>query len=519
MASSALLVFFFAAVSAVQAVVLVNVTQTSQAGDRWSSKGMFPMQPVAAAPASGNVLTVRTSQPLQTIFGFGGAFTESTAFNFDKLTAAQQDFLLEAYFGPTGLRYSTGRLTMGSSDFALGYYSYAEVKDDVNLVNFTIDHDRKSILPLVKRAINASVHPLQMVASPWSAPGWMKTNGVMSGFPGFKCELKAEHYSTFALYVSKYLSAYKAEGVNIWAITVLNEPGCNMLYEGMSMEPPQQAQFLASNLGPQLRADHPTTKIFIYDHNKKDMINWAKPILDDPAARKYSDGVAYHWYDGPFFDHVGEMKALYPDQLLLSTEATRPQQTPMTYNKPDYSHGEFYGNEIWGDLTNWTIGFIDWNLLLNGHGAPDHADPTGGHCEVIPCGSNAMFIHQNGVLYPQAFYWYMGHFSRFVPPGSVHVDTLSNTNDLLAIAFTRTAGAELGTTLTADGGVRVPRDPHAAATAATEVVVVVQNARDAPASFTLYDESAKTAGSYQIPAHSIQSLVYPMSARPVSFQV
>ena len=290
---------------------LINVTRTAQhTSDRLSPQA--PLQfsaaddtaDLTAEPANAGVtLTVDRAQRFQTIEGFGGAFTESASHLFAQLNASQQERLLDLYFDPVlGLGYSMGRYTIGSCDFSLGYYNYAEVVGDASLSHFDLTHDDAEIVPFVQRA-QARVRggKLKLVGSPWSAPPWMKKNNHMNcdlGPPS--CELKndAGTRETWALYFSKFIDALQARHLEVWGVTVQNEPEAqtgNIVYEGMHFTPELERQFVRDQLGPRLRADHPEVRLLIYDHNKDHIVEWAQTLLGDNETAQYVWGTAFHW--------------------------------------------------------------------------------------------------------------------------------------------------------------------------------------------------------------------------------
>ena len=255
----------------------------------------------------------------------------------------------------------------------------------------------------------------------------------MSCFPlgPLDCALEPSWQPAYALYFSKYLSAYRAAGVNVTAVSVQNEPQPQtgtLTYEGLWLPGEAAAEFVAEYLGPQLRADHPDVAIYVFDHNQGDALVYVAPILADPAAAQYVGGIAYHWYSGPDWSVLEELHALWPATPQLATEATAALGTGANWwRTPDWGVAEYYGTFILNDLNTWSTGFLDWNILLDHRGAPDHGDPTGELCEgLIPCGSNAMLIADDTVsppvVYRQAFYWAMAHVSRWAPRGSVVVE-------------------------------------------------------------------------------------------------
>ena len=319
------------------------------------------------------------------------------------------------YFSEDGLRYTMGRLPIGSCDFSLKTYNYDNTSGDVNLTKFSIDHDKDYIIPFINQANQTlgkwSNDTLHIVASPWSPPGWLKQNDNAYCLPAscFHCDLKDEYQKTWALYFSKFVSAYYAENVEIWAVTVQNEPeACPLEYEGMHFTPETERDFLKQYLGPRLSADHPQLKILVYDHNKNHVVKWAQTIYSDPDAAKYAWGTAIHWYSGDQFENVNQTHFLFPKKPILATEATVAREKDPT--NPDWSKGEHYAHDIMGDLNNWVIGFIDWNLMLDFLQGPNHAGPK--ECEGrIKCGSDAMLLAdtEKQVVYPQVFYYYVGH--------------------------------------------------------------------------------------------------------------
>ncbi len=354
------------------------------------------------------------STTYQTVLGFGGAFTESASSVFSKLNSSLQAKVLDMYFSESGLQYNVARLPIGSCDFSLGNYNYDSVKGDVALEHFSIDHDKELVMPFIKRAIEVrqqwTSESLNIIASPWSPPAWMKEDEIyFCPLSCLLCTLKKDYHASWALYFSKFLSAYSDEGITIWGVTVQNEPeACPMVYEGMHWTPETERDFLKNYLGPTLKTDHPNISILIYDHNKDHVVEWASTILSDPDAAKYVWGTAIHWYTGDQFNNVNTTHYLFPDTPILATEATESREKDP--KNPTWSKGEHYAHDMMGDMNNWVVGFIDWNLILDMLGGPNHSWLD--ECEgVIKCGSDAMILadYQNGVIYPQIFYYYVGH--------------------------------------------------------------------------------------------------------------
>ena len=318
------------------------------------------------------------------------------------------------YFSEDGLRYSMARLPMGSCDFSLDNYNYANTSSDVNLTKFSIDHDKEQIIPFIKRALStiseSKGDSLNIVASPWSPPKWLKNNNSpYCRLDCLGCTLKDQYKETWALYFSKFISAYSQEGVPIWGVTVQNEPeACPLVYEGLHFNPESERDFIKQHLGPKLRRDHPDLKILIYDHNKDHVVKWAQTIYSDSEAAQYLWGTAIHWYTGDQFENVNTTHNLFPHIPILATEATEVREKDPT--NPVWEKGEHYAHDIMGDINNWVVGFIDWNLILDIQGGPNHAGPS--ECEgIIKCGSDGMMLADTDkqIVYPQVFYYYVGH--------------------------------------------------------------------------------------------------------------
>lgn len=228
-------------------------------------------------------LTVNVSKLLQPIIGFGGALTESSASVFAKLTPSAQAAFIEAYFGVSGNRYSLARTHIASCDFALSFYSYHEEPGDFEMKSFNMSRDFELLIPFIQRA-KAAVEdpksgalPFRLVSSPWSPPKWLKTCGELI-CPVLACGLRAEAPNTpyrtaYATYISKYLDTMAQAGLKPFAITPQNEPNsCKPAMESMRFERDEEAAFIAQQLGPMLRANHPDVKLLAYGHHRTNLL-------------------------------------------------------------------------------------------------------------------------------------------------------------------------------------------------------------------------------------------------------
>jgi O-glycosyl hydrolase len=341
------------------------------------------------------------------------------------------------------------------------------------------------------------------------------------------CELKPDPrvHQAWADYFVKFADAYKAAGFPLWGFTMQNEPGTNWLtYESMNMTPETQRDFLKTFLGPTLHKAHPELNILIYDHNKDKIVEWANTIFSDPDASQYAWGTAFHWYSGDQFENVQTTHDLFPSKGLLATEATEPLDDANSLHGGLWKYGEHYAHDMMGDFNAWTQGFIDWNLMLDKSGGPLHIGPTVGDL----FGSDSMLIvdEEAGVLHPQVFYYYMGHFSKFVPEGSYRISAnISFPTTSLPFAFvfcgaSPAQGEEL--VRVGLGKTMVPPFSQGAANATTfesvsfvdpnnTVVMVVMNRGDDAMNYTITDHTGgvQAQALVTIPAHAIQTLRFP----------
>jgi glucosylceramidase len=374
-AAGAAAMLSLAAVATVAAAAgTINVVQTSAAGDRFQPLPSLTWGADFSAPLD---VTVNRSAVFQTILGFGGAFTESAAYNFAQLSAAGQAELLAAYWGPGSNGYTVGRVPMNSPDFALSTYSEDNSTDDFTLQYFdsSVGRDREYILPFIHAATAQAGAPLNLFLSPWSPPAWMKSNNDMIGSNSPGLINSTQVYSAWANYYVKFMDAYAAQGVDFWGLTVQNEPLTNTgsHYEACMYTGSQEGAFVRDYLGPALRASaHAGAKLMIYDHNKAAAANFSLEILEDPAAAAFVDGTALHWYDystGLYLTSLQQIAAANGSKFMLATEACWIEGAGVIQ---PYSVGELYAIDILGDLNYLATGWTDWNLVLDLTGGPNH---------------------------------------------------------------------------------------------------------------------------------------------------
>lgn len=360
-----------------------------------------------AATAALPRLVVNSQRRFQTIDGFGGAFTEASATTWQQLQPEEADALLHAYFDAAqGHGYSFCRVHMNSCDFSLGNYAHAEVAGDEALQHFNIDRDRQALLPMIQAAQRVARRPLRLLVSPWSPPAWMKSNGQMN--EGGK--LLPQYAKVWAQCFVRFIQAYEAEGVPIWGVSVQNEPDATQRWDSCVYSAEEERDFVRDHLGPALHAAGlDRIRIVIWDHNRDQMVQRADVVYSDPEASKYVWGCGFHWYVEDHFDHVQLTHDAFPDKQLLFTEGCQ-EGGPHT---GEWELGERYARSIINDLNRWTVGWIDWNLLLDETGGPNHVGNL--------CSAPMLADRATGRLMPQNSYDYLGHFSRFIRPGAQRV--------------------------------------------------------------------------------------------------
>jgi glucosylceramidase len=513
---------------------VVEVYQTSRAAGAGGAPDHLtheaPLTRSSTTPTGVTTITVHLDQPRQTVLGFGAALTEAAASVINGLPADKQREILDAYYSADGSGYTLARTHIGSCDFALAEYSYDDsTAPDPTLAKFSIEHDKAVLLPMLKRATDATGGTLKILASPWSAPGWMKDNGRMRG-SGSDGRLLSQYYGAYASYFSKYLQAYKAEGVTIWGITTQNEPvGVGGSREGMQWAPADMNRFIRDNLVPQLKSDGvQAPQIFFFDHNKgddgADATLWAKTILTDPVTSQYVAGTAVHWYGATVNTYEAALDSIHaadPTKSILFDEGTADALGDTAYGasspafqyswmKDDYywkkdgydwgywfasrvDHPSYepiyrYLRDIIVGLNHWYIGFIDWNAVLNRDGGPGHIpNPVPAAIMVDPT--------TNGVYYTPIFYA-LQHFSKFIRP---QARVMATTVQLGAAV----APTDYDGTPTQDGQALLA---SAAQNTDGSVAIVLFNETRAPIDYAVVVGARNVSGT--LPAQALQTLLW-----------
>ncbi len=363
----------------------------------------------------------------QTFLGVGGALTDAAAETFAKMPQDKQDEILKAYYDPQyGIGYSLARTNIHSCDFSSGSYTYI-TDGDKELNSFNIDHDMQFRVPFIKKAIEAAGGKLTMFVSPWSPPGFMKDNNSM--LHGGK--LKPEFYQSWANYFVKFINAYEKAGIPIWGLTIQNEPMATQTWESCLYTANDERDFLKNYLGPTIqKSGLGDKKIIVWDHNRDLMVQRANVIFNDPEASKYAWGMGFHWYESwtggdKMFDNVKIVHETYPDKNLLFTEGCPESFNPAMYHS--WALGETYGRSMINDFNNGTVGWTDWNILLDETGGPNHVQNF--------CFAPVHGDTKTGQLIYTNSYYYIGHISKFVRPGAKRILSSSSRSQLLTTAF------------------------------------------------------------------------------------
>lgn len=414
---------------------------------------------------------VEPRKTFQTFLGIGGAITDASAEVFAKLPKNKQEELLQAYYSKDkGIGYSLVRTTIHSSDFSSESYTYV-TEGDKELKTFNIEHDKKYKIPLLKRAIETAGGKLTLFASPWSPPAFMKTNNTM--LRGGK--LLPEFYQSWANYYVKFIKSYAKEGIPVWGLTLQNEPMATQKWESCIYTAEEERDFLKNYLGPTLKKSGlGNTKITVWDHNRDLISQRSNTILNDPEANKFVWGIGFHWYENwsggePMFENIKKVYDNYPSKNLLFTEGCNENFKSENYQL--WKNGERYGKSMINDFNNGTVGWTDWNILLDENGGPNH---VGNFCFSPIHGD----IKTGELIYTPSYY-FIGHFSKFIQKGAKRIDCVTSRSNLISTSF-----------LNPDG----------------KVVTVVMNQSSEKINYNVYVDTNKV--SISILPHAIQTLIY-----------
>ncbi len=430
-----------------------------------SKSSLIELQNNGIQPYSQNsnfTINVSDATTYQTMDGFGFTLTGGSAQLINNMSASAKNDLLQELFGTSenSIGVSYLRISIGASDLDASVFSYNDLpsgQTDVNLNNFSIAPDLTNLIPVLNAIV--AINPnIKILGSPWSAPTWMKTNQSTIGG-----ELQTNYYATYANYFVKYIQAMEANGITIDAITIQNEPENPYNNPSMVMTAPQQADFIKNNLGPAFATNNIQTKIILFDHNL-DHPNYPISILDDNAANPFIDGSAFHLYAGQI-DNMSVVHNAHPNKNVYFTE----QWIQAPGNFPADIKWHFRELMI-GAPRNWSKIVLQWNLAADQNNNPH---TPGGCTECL----GALTINGSSITRNSAYY-IIAHSSKFVPAGSVRIQSNTST-ELPNVAYKTPQG---------------------------KIVVVVLNNTDSQKSFNI--NASNEPISTVLPAGSVATYVW-----------
>eukprot|EP01084_Bolivina_argentea_P120249 213163_1 len=474
-------------------------------------------------------LTILSNKTYQTINGFGGAFTDAVSYNLAKLNSTKlTNDLLYSYFtwidsnhsGQGGIGYTFGRVPIGSCDFSLSSYTYSQQPNDFELKYFELNNiydtsktygriniiNKCQLMVTQTTPFNDTIDRLHLYAVPWTGPAWMKDNTQLTG--GGKLNSNRTYWKTYALYFIKYLLAYKQTGNIIFdAVSVQNEPNLPAPWESMQWTTKEMTEFIAIYLGPMLKQYALNVGIWIHDGQKADLPEEIFGYFDyykEYNVTQYYIGLGIHWYFYPppipgcpsfectgAFEHVNETrnyldnKVNRSDIYIMGSEAceggTNSIKSPPNrgVSLGDWYRGEQYGEDIIGDINNGANGWLDWNIILDINGGPNHANNT--------CDAPIVIDFKNRIYYKQPMYYYMAHIARFIRPNSKRIRIVNNN-------------VENNDDIWYTGVVDYRMDL---------IIIVIMNRNDNNKSYDIVIHDNKKGQVYvNLPPHSIQTLLY-----------
>ncbi|MGB5693449.1 MAG: glycoside hydrolase family 30 protein [Flavobacteriaceae bacterium] len=447
---------------------VVDVYQTSQSGDNLK---LITTNPTTQTVGKSKVISllIKSDQIFQEYVGFGASFTESSAWNLATIPETLRKRVLTSLFSPTeGAGFSLTRTHINSSDYSNNHYTYIE-SGDTSLSTFSINEDMKGftgeendqvrgieliepdydIIPMIREAQSVKDADFSIIASPWSPPSWMKTGETSEMTNG---TLLPQYYGLWAKYLSKFVSAYAEQGIELWGITPQNEPlhAHDARWDSNGLTPEQGRDFLRDHLGPQLVKDGHLNiddldaglRVLIYDHNKSTMNNYVSATYNDLEAAKYAWGTGFHWYANSeleennwYAEALDSLRTTWPDKGIIHTESSididiKDPIGQYWRESTDYA-GTFvpfdtYAYDIITDLNHGAQGYIEWCMILSNKGQPNPYD----NFNSAPVLINPV---TDEVIYTPLYYL-LSHFSKFIRPGAHRIGVKGE--EMKGIAYT-----------------------------------------------------------------------------------
>lgn len=376
-----------------------------------------------------SLIKVYPKETRQTILGFGGAFTEAAAETMKSMSSDKKEQFLQACFAAEGNQYNFCRTHIQSCDFSLGNYAYVEDPEDKNLETFTLERDNQYLIPMIKDAL--AINPdIQLLASPWSPPAFMKSNQEMN----HGGVLKKEYYQMWANMIVKYVEEYEKLGIAIHRISVQNEPKATQTWDSCLYTGEEEGIFATEYLRKTLDAHgYSNIVIVIWDHNKDCILERADETFSVVGANESVGAIGFHWYTGDHFEALDAVRTIYPDKELIFTEGCVEYSRFKSNNQ--VKNAEMYLHDMIGNLNQGMNGYIDWNLVLNAQGGPNH---VGNFCD-----APIMYDKDNDQLDIKLSFHYIGHLSRFVKKGAKRILVSRYTDQVDAVGFVNPDGEKV----------------------------------------------------------------------------
>lgn len=423
-----------------------------------------------------DTVDVNTDKEFQTYMGFGGTFTEASAYMLAHTSEKNRNEIIKAYFNKeTGLGYNMGRTTIHGCDFSLEPYTYIK-EGDHELSTFDISREDKWVVPFIKAAEKEAGEKMMLLCSPWSPPAFMKNNKDINNGG----RLLKKYYKNWARYMVKYVEAMADRGIDMEMISVQNEPAAKQTWASCKFDAIEEAEFAVEYLYPELEKAGlaEKVKVVIWDHNRDLMYRRVMESMTYKGAGDIVWGIAYHWYVSEQSEILTMVHERFPDKHLLFTEGcvelvNNSGKTSSKAGMGAWKHGETYGRNIIKDFNNYNEAWIDWNLVLNEEGGPNY---VGNYCE-----APILIDRETDTVVYNWSYYYIGHFSKYIKKGAKRISCLNDVEkNVYSVAFKNPDG---------------------------EVVIIVQNEQNRRHRLALVIDGMGT--NTELPPHSITTFVVP----------
>ena len=357
----------------------------------------------------------------QQVEGFGGALTDSAGYVYSLMDDEQKKEMISNYFGKDNMKYDLVRIPIDSCDFSLEHYEADSDEADENFNKFSFERVEKYIIPLLDDVEEKYGEKIEIMLSPWSPPVYMKTNGDRN----YGGKLKKEYTKRWADYICRYIEEYRSRGYKVTKLTMQNEPKAVQTWDSCVYTAKEQKEFLKNYMWPAL-VEHKLDdiEIYIWDHNKERAFEWANTIIDEETDQMVA-GIAFHWYSGDHFEALQMIKEKFPNKKLLLSEAC------IEYSKftaTDYlKNAQKYAHDIIGNFNNGMNTFLDWNIVLDEIGGPNH---VGNFCD-----APYLYDTKNKKLIESNICGHLWHFSHFIEKGAVRIGFTKYTDRLDVTVF------------------------------------------------------------------------------------